>query len=120
MRLVLLCAVALAIEACDPDDPCDPDQIYSYGLCYITSPDAGVPDALPGAPDAREVAPGTDCGSNADCSPSASFCAILPGASVGYCTPTGCKADPSVCPAGWGCFDIATIYPGQPSICTKP
>jgi hypothetical protein len=64
---------------------------------------------------------GTDCSADADCScEAASYCAIMPGQSRGYCTATGCKTNPSVCPAGWSCFDLSAFSAGLPALCMKP
>jgi hypothetical protein len=67
---------------------------------------------------------GTTCSdttnhSDCPCGP-ANYCAAMPGQTKGYCTAQGCKADPSVCPSGWSCFDLSAFSPTLPSICTKP
>lgn len=62
---------------------------------------------------------GAACSSNADCSCAASYCALQPGQSKGYCTKTGCSTDESLCPSGWSCFDLSRFAPGQPAICTR-
>jgi hypothetical protein len=75
--------------------------------------DAGAPVAC-----AAEAASCTD---NAGCScAEANYCALMPGQTQGYCTATGCKDDPSVCPSGWSCFDLGAFGPDLPSICMKP
>jgi hypothetical protein len=61
---------------------------------------------------------GASCQGDADCSCEADYCAKMPGQSSGTCTVTGCKAQPSVCPQGYGCFDLSQFASGLPSICT--
>ncbi len=63
---------------------------------------------------------GRTCKENKECEGVASYCAVMPGKTTGYCTATGCKTNASVCPSGWSCFDISLFQPGAPSICTKP
>lgn len=63
---------------------------------------------------------GATCTDSTGCSGAASYCALMPGRSSGYCTATGCKANPSVCPEKWGCLDLSSFQPGAPPICTKP
>jgi len=57
--------------------------------------------------------------SDCPCAP-ASYCAVMPGQTEGYCTATGCKEDPSVCPSGWSCFDLSAFSPELKPICLKP
>lgn len=63
---------------------------------------------------------GRECKESKECAAEASYCALMPGKTTGYCTATGCKTNASVCPEGWGCFDVSAFQPGAPSICTKP
>ena len=63
---------------------------------------------------------GSTCAASSDCAADAPYCALMPGAKTGYCTVTGCKETPSVCPKSWSCFDVSAFQPGAPSICTKP
>jgi hypothetical protein len=75
----------------------------------------------PPAPRAPATAAfGKACADSKECSAEASYCALMPGGTSGYCTTTGCKEDASVCPEGWSCFDVSMFQPGAPSICTKP
>ena len=81
--------------------------------------DAGAPAGEGGAcaPDAF----GAACTTDADCAcEAAGYCALMPGQTSGYCTATGCKDDPSVCPSGWSCFDLSAFSPTLPAICMKP
>lgn len=57
--------------------------------------------------------------SDCPCAP-ANYCAIMPGQSEGYCTAQGCKANPSICPSGWSCFDLSAFSPGLQPICLRP
>lgn len=104
--------------------------IFTFGdpVAVAQVPDAGMGNA--GSGDAGssgggEICPadagfGATCTSDAACPcAEASYCAIMPGQASGTCTATGCAEDPSVCPAGWSCFDISVFAPGQPSICTE-
>jgi hypothetical protein len=93
--------------------------------------DAGIPDASAPAPDAATCsisggdaqgfgAPCNDAVQHSDCPCAASYCSKSPFDSQGYCSVSGCKEDPSLCPAGWSCLDISMFAPGQPSVCTRP
>jgi hypothetical protein len=62
---------------------------------------------------------GARCSGDQDCSCKANYCALMPGQSQGTCTVQGCKAEPGLCPSGYGCFDLSIFAPGLPSICTK-
>jgi hypothetical protein len=62
---------------------------------------------------------GAPCKESVDCTCAANYCALQPGKAEGYCSKTGCKDDPSVCPGDWTCFDISMFAPGQPAVCTK-
>lgn len=82
------------------------------------TPDAGAP-AAGGA--CGDEAFGTTCTTDADCGcEAAGYCALMPGQTTGYCTATGCKDDPSVCPSGWSCFDLSAFSATLPAICMKP
>jgi hypothetical protein len=78
--------------------------------------DAAAGCALPGG-DADGF--GAPCLESSECSCAASYCALMPGQTMGYCSKTGCKEDKSICPADYTCFDISQFAPGQPSVCTK-
>jgi len=93
--------------------------------------DAAALDASEPAPDAAACsltggdaqgfgAPCSDTVQHSDCPCAASYCSKSPFDSQGYCSITGCKEDPSLCPAGWSCLDISMFAPGQPSVCTRP
>lgn len=77
---------------------CDASSPQGFGAACTTS-----------GPDA------TSC----PCAP-AGYCALMPGQTQGYCTATDCKANPSVCPSGWSCFDLSVFDPTLPAICAKP
>jgi hypothetical protein len=61
-----------------------------------------------------------DAENSSDCPCAADYCAIMPGQTSGYCTRSGCKDDPSVCPAEWSCFDVSAFQAGAPAICLAP
>lgn len=86
--------------------------VYGEPLATVDPPAAPRPPA--------SGAFGKDCTDSKECSGEASYCALQPGKTTGYCTATGCTSNASVCPAGWGCFDVSAFQPGAPSICTKP
>ena len=114
------------------------DEGTTYHLVALF--DVGVPvtsclftygEAIGGAaPDAGNVDPsvcesaatfGSTCTTDDDCTcGAASYCAIMPGQSEGFCTATGCVEDSSVCPAEWSCFDLSSFSPGAPSFCLEP
>ena len=136
-----LVLTSLTMLACSVDDPCDPGQTHRNGFC-VAAPDqtggaAGSSAETGGAPQGGEGgeagAPGNsspggapasdggklgdECASDDACSPAAHYCAINPGDTVGYCTPTGCDEDPSVCPSdAWSCEDQYMAF-GYPSFC---
>lgn len=64
-------------------------------------------------------APCDDTVQHTDCPCRANYCSKSPFDSQGYCSITGCKEDPSLCPAGYRCLDISQFAPGQPSVCVK-
>jgi hypothetical protein len=87
----------------------------------MAAPDAGAP--FPGGDDAACAgdAFGATCTSDVDCTcAGAGYCALMPGQTAGYCTATGCKEDPSVCPSGWSCFDLSAFSPDLPAFCMRP
>lgn len=94
---------------------CDPDQTYSQGVCYG-------PDAAPSLIDADPAFAhfGDVCTTDMECAVPTEMCAKQPSDPTGYCTRTGCLAEPAICPSGWGCFDLSVLQAGLPSICTKP
>ena len=88
--------------------------------------DAGAPMSTPdgGAsactlPGGDEAGFGAACKSSADCTCAASYCALQPGQSTGYCSKTGCSPDARECPSGWSCFDLSRFVPGQPAFCAR-
>ena len=60
------------------------------------------------------------CTYDAGCSTPTDYCLVMPGQTTGYCTRKGCIDDPSVCPAGWSCFDLSRFQPGAPAVCVRP
>jgi hypothetical protein len=65
-------------------------------------------------------APCNDTVMHTDCPCAANYCSKSPFDAQGYCSVTGCKENPGVCPAGWTCFDVSVFAAGQPSVCAKP
>jgi hypothetical protein len=65
-------------------------------------------------------APCSDTQAHSDCPCAANYCSKSPFDTQGYCSRTGCKENPGLCPPGWTCFDVSQFAPGQPSVCTKP
>jgi hypothetical protein len=88
--------------------------------------EAGTVDARAAASDANVVVPdggpgpGQACSTSSDCPADASYCAVQPGQTTGYCTLQGCKTDAGICPGGWSCLDLSQFSAGLPSICSKP
>jgi hypothetical protein len=129
----LLAATSLGSACNDDGQPCDPGQVIQDRLCVAgPKPEAGPPDVETADGEAidgeiedivNEVPPppgmfGKVCmiaGESAECAAPAPYCAIAPSATVGYCTAINCKADPTICPAGWTCFDVSVI-----NFCLKP
>jgi len=77
--------------------------------------DAGAPACTLAGGDSKGF--GASCNDDSNCSCTANYCAKQPGQQP-YCSAEDCKLDPSVCPAGWTCFDLAFL--GLTSVCTKP
>jgi hypothetical protein len=65
-------------------------------------------------------APCNDTATHSDCPCAANYCSKSPFDTQGYCSITGCKENPAVCPVGWSCFDVSVFAPGQPSVCMRP
>ena len=108
---------SLSMCGCLPADLCDSDQIYSDGVCIEPPVDAGTRDAI--VADAGPfVGYGATCATSTDCGPLTDYCAIPTGQTQGYCTHTGCLAEPSVCPPFWGCVDLSVYGAEAPSVCT--
>jgi hypothetical protein len=116
MKLASLVTL-FALSACVPEDErCDPDQRYSYGLCYQTEtsvpPDAGPAHSYEHFEDV--------CVTDGDCAAPTDYCAKWPSDPTGYCTRTGCLTDMSLCPAGWSCVDLSVYLAGLPAVCLRP
>jgi hypothetical protein len=92
------------------------------GSAPDTTPDTGTAAADVGTIDAATDAPTTNfgktCMTSAACAQSgpATFCAIQPPATMGFCSKTGCDTTPSVCPTGWSCY----VIPGVIAVCSPP
>ena len=114
MKTIVLFAT-FVLAACEPEsERCDPDQRYSYGLCYTidAAPSDGTAMTFPHFGDV--------CTGDPDCIAPTDYCAKYPSDPTGYCTRTGCLTDPTICPGGWSCLDLSVYLPGLPAICLKP
>ena len=110
-----------ALVACLDDEPCDPGQVYQDNVCLAESE----PTSDGGAGGAGSDVLGAPCVDNvdhSDCAEPAPYCAIQPGED-GYCVAIvdeGCdNAGPEACPAGWECFRLGAVAPGEPDICIR-
>jgi hypothetical protein len=135
-----LLGTASLVSACNDDGkPCDPDQMLKNRTCFDIPVEAGSMDVGGGGTDEDAETPdgeiadiattdeggggsvfGRNCvmsGNDPECVAPAPYCAVQPGATTGYCTTLGCKADMSLCPPGWTCFVIASI---NLDFCLKP
>lgn len=92
--------------ACSDPSPCDDDQELRQGYCYPADAAVSGPAGLDAEPVQGSAAFGRSCTSSAGCAPPASYCAIQPGQSGGFCSEFGCDKDPSICPASWSCMDL--------------
>lgn len=64
---------------------------------------------------------GIACSADTECTAPVNYCAKMPGATAGYCSQQGCKADSTICPSAWTCFDLSAVgVPNGPNFCTKP
>lgn len=128
--VVSVTAIIVApLAACETRDECDPGFVKRDNLCVAAAADAGTGAAADAGDEASPDAGGgasSDAGAfgractksgadSPDCEAPASYCAVQPGSTTGYCTAVDCKANPSVCPANWTCFSV----PGL-DFCFKP
>ncbi len=138
VSVVLASLVSLA---CGVDAPCDSGQEHRNGFCVDSPASTGGAAGSPakdtqggtaGSAQAQGGAAGSgvgaaggadggqlgdECASDNECGPEAHYCAINPGDPLGYCTPTGCDEDPSLCPSDqWTCEDEYMAF-GYPSFC---
>jgi len=87
-----LLVLGLGLVACQSiDNPCDPDQRFSHGLCYELD-----------ASDPTYAHFGDVCTETSACAATTNFCLIATGATSGYCTLANCDGEAS-CPLGWTC-----------------
>lgn len=108
----------------------DAGSPYATADSGLASNEGGLPSSDGGAApamctltggDARGFgAPCNDTTQHSDCPCAANYCSKSPFDAQGYCSVTGCKENPSVCPPGWSCFDVSMFAPGQPSVCMRP
>jgi hypothetical protein len=110
-HLVALADVGLPVTSC----------LFTYGETSGGG-DAGTIDYVdPSVCDGEMTMFGSTCRNDNMCRcDAASFCAIQPGQTDGFCTATGCVEDPGVCPEDWSCFDVSMFQAGAPSFCLAP
>jgi hypothetical protein len=139
LSTILLCCAALG---CVSDATCPPGYELK-GACVpvMASPDSSTPgdgdgdgDDDAGQDASEPVEAGASCAvedeypggfgkpcmdnvEHSDCECDTDYCAIDPftGATVGYCTRTGCAEDADICPADWTCFEVPSL-----SFCFAP
>lgn len=114
-RTLPLLLVAVLGAACI-DEPCDPEQRVSRGVCLpvLVVPDAGGDDD---AAPAASVPFNAACATTDECGGETDYCAVLPGQTVGFCTHTGCLEDETVCPEGMTCVDLGPYGAPGMSLC---
>jgi hypothetical protein len=117
-RLCILLLLLAGPPGCQPDVRCDEGQVYQRGACVVV--DAGAPEETDACTDAGHTHYGDPCTEHAACPCPTNWCAVMPGASTGVCTHTGCLDDPGLCPADWSCLDLSVFQPDLPSICVPP
>jgi hypothetical protein len=134
VRFGTACTAFLAlasVQGCSSNNSCDSGQVLQDNVCVAGgaggsigaggSPSGtGGSEALPDAATADDGGTpfGRTCvqsGISPECADPAPYCGIQPGTTVGYCTVTGCTANPSLCPSTWSCFDVGVM-----SFCLKP
>ena len=136
-KTVWFVALAIAIGGCADGAECDPGQVLARAVCIpdpagasgAAGADGGGTAGEDGGTDSEGSAaecsvdfgtPCSDAVNHSDCGCPADFCGVAPGATTGYCTTTGCKEDPSLCPGGWTCVDFSVYDPTLPSVCVAP
>jgi len=142
--LVLCLAAALALPAglvaagcvtsgCATSASCSPGERFSQGMC-LPAGSGSRPSSPTAETDAGALGDGCDavapksgktgtfgatCKTDDDCGNPAPICAIQPTDATGFCSQINCSTNPSVCPAGWSCFDPSVINPDWPTVCVK-
>ena len=114
-RLARLCTLLVCyagLNACNPDDPCDPGYVADHGACLRqarpkSDNDAGAPSTDAATPfDVNDF--GYTCATDADCGGSAPSCGAprLP-----ICTAVNCLTGMGRCPDTWNCLDVSSWTP---------
>jgi hypothetical protein len=124
VQVVLVAALGVGcLTGCWDSDPCDPDQVFRAGNCYLVAATAGAAGStsVGAAGAAGEVEPAVTestwrraCTTNDDCAGNSPICATAP---LNYCTNINCsegEANAAICPQGWTCFPASA---GNPSAC---
>ena len=128
----LLLGAGLGLVAFSCHDTCPTGYVLKQNACVLAAPEVGNPQdggdsglTIDAGDADSNVAPtctdstfGNACMIHTDCGCDTGYCAGLPG-QQGICSHTGCLQDASVCPAGWGCMDLAAYQAGL-SLCTPP
>jgi hypothetical protein len=130
LRAVIWVVLAIALSACDHEDPCDEGVSAGPGSCKPapdddekdsgkSKVDSGSEDEKDAGSDsgASEASLGKDCLDDGDCASDAPFCARMPGTPKGYCTIKDCSTADDKCPAGYKCFNLGIA--AVPPFCMK-
>jgi hypothetical protein len=135
----LVATLAASLAGCETPSSslCDPGQVLdpATGYCIAAPTDGGQDGGTNPSSDASVAgdgvaagdagcSPGTSmlgdpCATLSDCHCPTDYCAVMPGATMGTCTQTGCDVNPSICPASYTCLDLGLFQPGLPSVCYK-
>jgi hypothetical protein len=134
LATIIAAAGTLLSLSCGRYESCDPGQVMQFNVCFPGLVDGGLPDVGGAAPATCRppVIPdggddmctdktsgfGEPCSADSQCRCGKDLCAIIPGETCGFCTRSGCLADPSICPGGWMCYDASAFQPGY-SLCVK-
>jgi hypothetical protein len=128
LKSVLWCLLAIALSACDHEDPCDEGVSAGPGSCKAApeDKDSGESTVDSGSDEMADAgsgggsggaALGEDCLEDSDCASDAPFCARMPGTPKGYCTIKDCSTTDDKCPTGYKCFNLGIA--AVPPFCLK-
>ena len=108
-----LFALGCLTGACTEPSPCSENERFDNGYCYPVDAAAPADAEATEAGMAGEAgsAFGVVCTTASNCTAPATFCAVDPsGPGTGFCTATGCEAQPGLCPSDWTCTDLEPQY----------
>lgn len=117
------CALSLtepsycSAKGCDADPSICPEDWECFDVGQFVPGEPFV--CVKPLPPAGNGAFGDACNAHPDCSGETNYCNYSPMDGL-YCSKSGCDADPSICPEGWGCIDVGQFAPGEPFVCSKP